>query len=61
MITVDFALDQGKDVFCVPGKIGDKNSEGVHELIKQGAKLTDKVDDILQERDFVEFSMDEDI
>lgn len=36
-ITVDFALEQGKDVFVIPGNIYSKNSEGTNELIKQGA------------------------
>lgn len=36
-ITVDFALEQGKDVFVVPGNIYSSNSEGTNELIKQGA------------------------
>lgn len=36
-ITVDFALEQGKDVFVVPGNIYSTNSEGTNELIKQGA------------------------
>lgn len=36
-ITVDFALDQGKDVFVIPGSIYSENSEGTNELIKQGA------------------------
>lgn len=39
LITVDFALEQGKDVFVVPGNINSINSVGTNDLIKQGAKL----------------------
>jgi DNA processing protein len=39
MITVDRALEQGKDVFVVPGRIGDENSEGCLEMAKQGAEI----------------------
>ena len=49
MITVDFALEQGREVFCVPGNVTSKNSEGTNELIKEGASIVTKVQDILQE------------
>ena len=49
MITVDFALEQGKDVFAVPGNITSSNSEGTNELIKQGAKMVTEVQDIIDE------------
>lgn len=49
MITVDFALDNGKEVFAVPGNITSINSEGTNELIKQGAKLITNAEEILEE------------
>ena len=49
LITVDHALDQGKTVFAVPGPIQHSQSEGTHELIRQGAKLVIRAEDILAE------------
>lgn len=49
LITVDYALDQGKEVFIIPGNITSNNSCGTNDLIKQGAKLVTKVEDILEE------------
>ena len=49
LITVDFALDQGRDIFAIPGNINSANSFGTNELIKQGAKLVTKYEDILEE------------
>ena len=46
--TVDFALEQGKDVFVVPGNITSTNSTGTNELIKQGASCVTGVEDILK-------------
>jgi len=48
-ITVDHAIDQGKPVFAVPGPIHQKQSEGAHALIQQGAKLVTGVEDIFHE------------
>lgn len=48
LITVDFALEQGRDVFVVPGNINSINSVGTNELIKQGAKMITVFSDILE-------------
>ncbi len=47
LITVDFALEQGKEVFVVPGNILNKNSKGTNSLIKQGALVITEYTDIL--------------
>lgn len=49
LITVDFALEQGKNVYAIPGNITSPNSLGTNELIKQGAKLVTNVNDILED------------
>jgi DNA processing protein len=48
LITVDFALEQGRDVFALPGNINSLNSVGTNELIKQGASIVCNVEDVLQ-------------
>ncbi len=48
LITADAALDQGKDVFVIPGRIGDELSVGCNRLIRQGAIPVLTPDDILE-------------
>jgi DNA processing protein len=49
LITADFALEQGRDVFALPGKVDSNTSFGTNGLIKQGGKLVSCVEDILEE------------
>lgn len=49
LITADFALEQGRDVFALPGKVDSSTSFGTNGLIKQGAKLVSCVEDIIEE------------
>lgn len=49
LITVDFALDQGKTIFSVPGNINSYMSEGCNKIIKEGATLLNNIEDILSE------------
>ncbi len=48
-ITVDQALEQGRSVMAVPGRIDSVNSRGCHRLLRSGARLVESLDDILDE------------
>jgi len=49
LITAQIALDCGREVFAVPGHIDSRKSEGTHWLLKQGAKLVQGIEDIVEE------------
>lgn len=49
LITADWALDQGRDVFAVPGHVGSPLTQGTHKLLREGAKLVETAGDILEE------------
>ncbi|MBU0728241.1 MAG: DNA-processing protein DprA [Proteobacteria bacterium] len=49
LITAQLALEQGREVFAVPGRVDSAKSEGTHFLLKEGAKLVHSVEDIIEE------------
>ena len=52
LITVEFALLQGKDIFVIPGDINNPMSKGTNSLIKDGAILVDSYDEINLKNDY---------
>ena len=49
LITADYALDQGRDVLAVPGNVLTGRNRGAHDLLRDGAKIVEDADDILEE------------
>lgn len=53
LITTDFALEQGRELFAVPGQARAATAAGTNMLIRQGAKLVESADDVIEELDDV--------
>ena len=49
LITVDCALEQGRDVYALPGNINSPLSQGTNKLLKEGAKIVTSVEDIIED------------
>ena len=56
LITVEWALEQGRDVMAVPGRVGDRLSGGTNRLIKNGAGIVTSANDIISELKYFVFN-----
>lgn len=52
LITSNLTLDQGRELMCIPGLITNPNTEGIYKLLKNGAALVTKAEDILETLDW---------
>ncbi len=52
LITASYAAEQGKEVFAMPGPVLASNSKGCHQLLREGARLVESIDDILASFDY---------
>ena len=48
LITANLCLEQGRELMCIPGLISNPNTEGIYKLLKNGAALVTKAEDILE-------------
>lgn len=49
LITARHAMEQGREVFALPGRVEDRSAHGCHQLIRDGARLIQSADDVLEE------------
>ncbi len=49
LITVDYGLEQGKNIYAIPGRPGDKLSDGCNNILKMGAKVCTSPEDIMED------------
>jgi DNA processing protein len=56
LITAQHSLEQGREVFAIPGRVDSIKSAGTHFLVQQGAKLVHTIDDILEELPMTTFA-----